>query len=420
MASAFENRNPILYRYITREIFAPFAVTLCVFTGILFLVRSLKLVELIISRNVPVVKIVLLFSYIIPKFLELAIPMSLLFGIIYAFSRFSNDSELIVMRANGISFKQLCRPVLVFSAACALVTLVIGFWIRPWANYKLAAGVFEIAKLQASSGLVPGVFNDLGQLTLYAERVNSKTGQLTNVIIGDSSNPELPREFISERGRIVSNDETRTIQFRLYDGSIHEGKRDKYTVTYFPISNISLNQDGLTEETEGQSGKKSNEKPVEELLASITEYENKPQPLGLEDLLQLARYKVEFHRRIVLALSCVCIALLGMALGVQPSRVGQSWGAAISITIGIFAIIVYYLLLAFATAVAEQAFLPAWAVIWLPDIIFAALAIYVFRGIESERWLGVSVALANGLSKIGTKLNFIARNNANKTPVTSG
>ncbi len=222
---------PLIYRYIAREVATPFIVSLFVFTGILFLARALKLVELVVNKNVPAGDILLLFSYIIPRFLEVAIPMPLLLGIIVAFGRLSHDSEFVVLRAAGMSLKRLAIPVLGFATLAVVFALLLTLWIRPLANYRLGLGLFEIAKTQASAGLVSGVFNELGQLTVYAESIEGQGQKLNNVIIGDRSDPEVSRLFIAKYGKIISDPMRRSLSLQLYDGSISEGSGLNFTVT---------------------------------------------------------------------------------------------------------------------------------------------------------------------------------------------
>ena len=147
---------------------SPFLISLLVLTGLLFLIRILKLVELIVHQNVNIVEVGILFSYVIPRFFEIALPMSILIGIIVAFGRLSADSEIVVLRASGLSLTQFVAPVLMFSILVALFTCLITFVVTPNANYKLSLGIFQLAKAKAHSGLVPGVFNQFGDLTVYA------------------------------------------------------------------------------------------------------------------------------------------------------------------------------------------------------------------------------------------------------------
>ncbi len=398
-------RTYIVDRYIVREIFVPFGVSLFVFTGVLFLARSLKLVELVINKSVPLGDIALLFSYLIPRFLEIAIPMSLLISIILAFGRLSSDSELVVMRSFGLNLRRLSLPVILFSTCCLLVTLFVGFWLRPWANYQLGVGMFEIAKLQASSGLTQGIFNDLGQLTIYAETISRSGKKMENVIIADRRNPEGRRTFVAKHGQLISNDQERTLTMRLYNGSIHEGSGMNYGVTLFDINNINIEQEDLIKKQE-ESGKDDDEMYITELLSNISKLEKESLPLDEKTYLRILRYKVEFHKRLVVPAACLCIALIAMALGVQPSRGGHSWGPTISILAGIIVILLFYLLLALAKVLGEQALLSPGMAMWTPNVVFFSIAFLLFKRMGSERWLAVSEAFGDTISKVLIKLKL--------------
>src|ERR1700687_2618651 len=102
-------------RYILREISVPFALGLAVFTLILLIARILKLVEMVVNRGVPLLEVLKLFSYILPAFLEVTVPMALLLAVIVAFGRLSSDSEIVALKTSGVSLYQLTRPVAVFA-----------------------------------------------------------------------------------------------------------------------------------------------------------------------------------------------------------------------------------------------------------------------------------------------------------------
>jgi hypothetical protein len=70
-------------------------------------------------------------------------------------------------------------------------------------------------------------------------------------------------------------------------------------------------------------------------------------------------------------------------LGVQPVRAARSRGFAVSLAI-IFA---YYVLLSGGQALAEQGLLPAFVGLWLPNLAFAALGVYLFEQAARERGL---------------------------------
>ena len=396
----------IFYRYIVSEIFSPFWVALFVFTGALFLARILKLVDLVVNKNVPIGDILLLFAYVVPRFLGIAIPMALLLSVILAFGRLSSDSELIVMRCTGLSFRQLSIPVLLFALFSLIATLVMGFWITPWANYQLGRGLFEIAKKEASSGLTPGIFNELGQLTIYAEKIDRQSGRLQHVIIADRRESSEPRNFVAKNGRIVSDDKARTLNLQLYDGNISEGVGLDYNLTDFQINGITLPHSELMEEGPSKGGKKSDEMYINELLVALDELDTRPTPLNKEERKQRARYAVEFHQRLAIPLSCLFVGLIAMALGVHPTRGGKSWSASANMVLGISVILGYFLVFATASAFGSQDVGPVWAIMWLPNVIIAALALIMFQRMGSERWMAVSESLGRLCSILCQRLNI--------------
>jgi lipopolysaccharide export system permease protein len=386
----------------------PFLVSLVVFTAVLFLARSLKLVDLIVNKDVPAGDILLLFSYLIPKFLELAIPMSLLLGVIVSFGRLSSDSEIVVMRAVGINLKRMAVPVFIFAFLCCLLTVTIGLWVRPATNFRLNNGVYEIAKTQATAGLVEGIFNDLGQMTIYAEHVQDKGSQLQNVIIADRRNPDETKAFFAKHGQFISNDIERTLTLRLYDGLIQMGSGLNRSITFFDINNFNLQQGELFDH-ENSKGKRSDEMYLHELTSEIAVLEGlipKTDAANKERSQKRASYLVELHSRFAIPVSCLCVAFIALALGIQPSRGGHSWGAIVSVLAGVVVIIGYYLMLAILRVLGENMVIPPFLAAWLPNLIFFGLAFYLFKKVGSESWLAVSEAFGDLISRVVSKLGL--------------
>lgn len=391
---------PILYRYISREVAVPFLTALGVFTGLLFLAKSMKLLELVVSRDISIFSILKIFILIIPQFLELAFPMAFLLGLILAFGRLSGDSELIVMRASGINLRQVIRPVVVCAFIVFALSLTISTSVRPWANMELGRTLFQLAKQRLSSGLVAGVFNDLGALTIYAGQVDEGGARLSKVLIADRRDVKQQRIFIAKYGQIFSNEASRTLNLKLYDGSIHEGRQLDYNITSFDSNSVTISEAELLNEEGSSEDKKANEMSFAELRSSIDRLraEKGGEPNKRIDRL-LGKQLVEFHRRFALPFSCIAVGLIGVVLGIQPGRGGKSWGLALNLTIGILVITLYYFAMAFSTALAEQLVLPAWMIMWLPNLLFATLAYYLFRRMESEQWTAVSQTLVEFLER---------------------
>src|SRR3954471_7905923 len=211
--------GPTLRRYFLWEVTVPFLFGIGVFTFILLVARMLKLVELVVNRNVSLFEIGKLFAYILPTFLEVTVPMALLLAILLAFGRLSADSEIVALKTSGLSLYQMMVPVLAFTFLVYLLSLFLAMYARPWGNEKLKAGLYEIAKTRASAGLSERVFNDdFAGLVIYVEHIQPPGDQLGGILISDNRDPNQRNTVISKRGFLVSNEETHTVTLRLLDG----------------------------------------------------------------------------------------------------------------------------------------------------------------------------------------------------------
>jgi lipopolysaccharide export system permease protein len=121
-----------------------------------------------------------------------------------------------------------------------------------------------------------------------------------------------------------------------------------------------------------------------------------------------AYYDVEYHRRFSLPISCLCIGVLAMTLGVQPSRGGHHWGASANIAVGVVCIFAYYLLFALGEALGRNLVILPWVGMWTPNIVFGILSVILFRQVGTERWLAVSEAFAEWYVTALVKLKLIA------------
>ena len=175
----------ILYKYIFREATSYFLIALSAFTAVLLTIRMLRFATLIVDKGVEFSQIGLVFVAIIPTFLEIAIPLSALLGVMLAFARLSGDSEIVVMRASGISLYQLVVPVILFGLCTLALAFSVSFYLKPKGYQLLSDTLFEIARSKTTSGLEEGIFNRLNVITLYAEKIDDTTGGLSRVVLDD-------------------------------------------------------------------------------------------------------------------------------------------------------------------------------------------------------------------------------------------
>lgn len=352
-------------RYIIREILVPFLLGLAVFTGILLIARILKLVELVVNRGVPLLEVLKLFSYIMPAFLEVTVPMALLLGVLIAFGRLSSDSEIVALHTSGVSLYQLMRPVVVFALVIYFLTLGLSMYARPWGNRLLRDGLYEIAKVRASAGIRQQVFNDdFKGLVIYVEEIEPPGTTLKGILISDTRDPSQRNTIFARLGIVVNNEATQTLTLRLVDGSIHtfDATGRTYSKTDFSLYDLNLDLDTALARVH-QRQLEPNEMTIGELRQAIAEKTAAGKPSLAE--------QVELQRKFSIPFACLVFAMVAVPLGVQPTRAVRSRGFSTSLVL----ILGYYLMLSLGESLGERGTLPPVVALWIPNVVLAALGV---------------------------------------------
>ncbi len=419
----------LINRYILRESTLYTLVALLAFSGIFLTVQMLQLASLIINRGVEIIQITLVFLALIPTFLEMAIPLSALLGVMMAFARLSGDSEVIIMRASGIAIQQLIVPIIVFSSILIATGLYVSLVLRPWGYKTLSSTLFEIARTRTSAGLNEVVFNQLGNLTLYAESINHQSGELSGVLIDDLREREGRKVITGRTGRLTSSERDRTIRLELSDGHIHEIIGGKYILTDFNRNTLILDSSEIFNPEARQRERRSREMSLAEignemmayrlalLSVPLPEEENLSAPLPEEENLRdrveelqllsardltrrLRRLETERAMRFSMPFASLILALVALPLGIQPPRTQKTWGTGLSAALGMCVFVFYYGTLSIGVALAENSYLNSYLAVWLPNFLSLAIALYALERVSSEKWSSI----LDGVDKVIPKI----------------
>jgi lipopolysaccharide export system permease protein len=401
----------ILSKYVLREVLSFFGISLAAFTGLLLTLRMLRLTSLIINRGVEFGQIAKVFLAIIPTFLEIALPMSTLLGVMLAFARLCGDSEMVVMRASGISLARFIKPIALFAAAVGATSLFVSCVLRPWGFDALSRALFEVARSKSISGLAEGVFNKLGEITLYADAIDYQTGDLSRVLVDDKRDSEQRKVVVAKRGRIVADETARTISLILADGVAHETLDGRYSRTEFNSNSLTVDPNEI--KNDSKRGITARELSMARLRDAIAEYRHALRSSDAAELQvfgetltraevdkKLRRAKIELGQRTSLPLASVIMAFIGMSLGIMSPRTQRTWGAGFAATLGLAVFIVYYAIFSVGVALADSGKLHVGIALWTPNVIASAIAVLLLRKIASERWNSVSEGVQRSLQRL--------------------
>ena len=193
-------------RYILRQALAIMLFVAVSFTAAVWLVQSLRLIDLIVNRGLSLGLFLYLAILILPRFIDVVLPIAVFIAILFTYNRLMSESELIVMRATGMSQAALARPALIAGALGFTVLMSFSLYFLPAANRAFKDLQFEIRNRFASVLLQEGIFNTLSEsLTIYVRGRNTN-GELTGLLIHETRDPDKPITIVAERGTFVDTD----------------------------------------------------------------------------------------------------------------------------------------------------------------------------------------------------------------------
>jgi lipopolysaccharide export system permease protein len=179
-----------LRRYVAKRFLLAILGAFTVCAVLIFMIDMIELLRL--SRratNLPVVTLLLMGLLRLPAFTEILLAFAVLVGGIGALLSLNRKSELIVMRAGGMSVWQFLRPGLVVSLALGVLAVTVynplAAAARSEAERMVAEAFGREASLMASAGEESWLRQDGtdGQSVMSARAVANQGLSLTGVIV---------------------------------------------------------------------------------------------------------------------------------------------------------------------------------------------------------------------------------------------
>ncbi len=361
----------ILDRYVAREVLAPFGMGVALLTFALVTGKLLRLTDMVVNHGVSVAEVLGLVAFIMPAFFELTFPMAVLLGVLLGFGRMSGDREMIAARACGVSLYRIAIPVMMVAVVVYVVASWFAFSIRPWANISLEQRLFYLTRSRISAVLREKVFNsEFRGLVIYVDKVSESEG-LQGVMISDARTPDQQNTIIARHGIMLPDAQQNQLTLRLFDGSIFgiDPKMEASHVTSFNTYDLAIKPD----EAFGSTWLSPDEMSYPTLLAAIRDGRKS----GKRDY----EAETELARKYMIPIATLLFALLGVSLGLKPARGGQSERFGVSVALFFF----YYSLMRVGQTLGERGALNAFVAMAIPDVVFLALALWLFVRAAEDR-----------------------------------
>lgn len=367
------SRAPLLlYSYLATEMLAPFFASFLIMNCVFFLVKLIPFLNFVLELNIGLTDFIRLFSYLFPNMFLYSIPMAAMIGITIGFSRLANDSEILALKASGISMYRILPPVVTVAALIALLTSYFSIVLIPVSEVAMKQLTYQLLKEKIDKGIQEHQFTEaLGDLVVYVGSIEKETGEWKDVWVSDMRGQVIPTITMASTGVMKSDIDKMKVTIILRNGSLHRSDRPNSQVVQF--ANYQLNiplQPPANSATAFNRGTLT----MPELLQKGKEFGGVSTEKGRVLI-------IEYHKRLVLPVGCLILCLMGLPLGLQAGPRRRAVGIPFALAI----FILYYMLFTFAKMVAKENTMPIPLAMWSPNLLFLLLALFFIRQVSNEQ-----------------------------------
>ena len=357
---------------------------------LLLLEKMLNLFDFVAQEGGPVSVVWKMLANLIPEYLSLGIPIGLMLGILLAFRRLATSSELDVLQAVGIGYRRLLRVPYIYAVVLAFVNLAIVGFIQPYARYAYEGLRFELRSGALGASVKVGEFSKLGKrMTLRVERSAQGGRDLSGIFVMAEGEQGKRLAVTAERGRFLASDDPNTIIFRLRHGTLVHDAPGFATPRVLSFESHDLPIELPKEEAFRQRGGRNAELTMAELaqsgnLSSMVKRER-------------AKFRAEFHFRLVEVATMLLLPLLAVALAVPPKRSSSALGVFLSVVM----LVTYHKVNEYAEALGGLGRVKPAIALWVPFFLFASLIWWMYRTLTTKPGGQPIGALERQAAKLG-------------------
>ncbi len=356
----------ILDRYIFREVVLTFVFGICAFSAVFIGSGTLfRIAQYITDYGASLASVIKIFVYGLPGIIIWTFPMSMLLAVLLTFGRLSSSSEITAMKSCGIGFSRIAAPAILLGCIVSIGAVIFNEAVVPWANTSYNNVLnYEIRgnlEMKSQEHLVFKEIHD-GQIRklVYARDYVADTETMHGVSL---------QEY-NKDGQVQHVENAEYAQWRnnvwtLYNGMIYDVEDDERMHTMrFESQSLPIS---ASPRQIVRAQKRPDEMTMRELKEQIKIMQNQ--------FAKTSELETELYQRITVPMASLIFALIGVPLGLQPTRNSSSMGFAMSVII----IFLYYAMMTMANALGRGDIITPMFAVWIPNIVGLVAGIFLMR-----------------------------------------
>ncbi len=353
----------ILDWYIIKKFLGTFFFMIALIVAVAVVFDLSEKIDNFLENEAPLSKII--FDYylnFIPYFAVLFSPLFTFVTVIYFTSRLAYNTEIIAILSSGVSFKRLLVPYFISALALTIFAFTLNNFVIPHANARKLA--FEDIYYHKSPKLMrernihkqiqPGIY-------IFLESFDTRTNIGRRFSIERFENDKLASKLLSEEIRWDSIKHKWTI----YNYYIRDFRGEFQKITEGRKIDTTLNI--------GPDEFRRRENAIEAMnLGELNRFIRDQKMQGGGDI---NLYLIEKHRRFSLPFSAFILTLIGVAVSSKKVK----GGIGMQLGIGLLISFSYIVFMQFSSQFAISGSLSPFIAVWIPNVIFAFVAAFLYR-----------------------------------------
>ena len=193
-------------RYLLAQLVRTTIAVTVTLVGIVWLFQTIRILELVVSRDGPFLDFIIMSITVIPLWLTIAFPISAFIAITWVFQRTIADRELLVMQASGRSTLQLARAPIMLAISVTAILVLNSTVVLPFSFGIYKEMQFKLRNSIPAVLLREGVFIDVvdGMTMLIGEQ--TEDGMARDIFLHDERAPDKTITITAKYGKFVNQD----------------------------------------------------------------------------------------------------------------------------------------------------------------------------------------------------------------------
>ena len=352
----------ILDRYLLREWFKVFWTTALGFPVVVILFDLTDNLDKYLSRGLGKGAVLLGYAFHLPETVYQVLPAAVLFATVFTVGALGRHSELTAAKASGISFHRLIRPLVAAAGGAFLFGLLLAE-VAPVATSRRMEILGDKA-IRATSTRYNFVYLAKEGWVYAVRSLDLGTRTMRDLILSRAgAGADYPTiVLVSPTARFADT----TGRWTLGPGAVrflaHGEKELAFAYDSMRLRALRETPVDLLAEPKAPEEMRYGElgRYIDALARSGTDHK---------------KLRVRQALKIAVPFTCVIIALFGAPLAISTPRQGGALGVGISLA----TTVVFLILIQLSQAVGAGGLLPPVVAAWVPNGIFAVMAVVLLR-----------------------------------------